>query len=105
SVDASLRSSLTESARLASAAIQPVVEATMAGIARETSALHDTVAQAAQQQLEGVSNRLESTTQHIASTWQTAFGEHQRGALALSTDLRDTLQALTHSAQQQLEGV
>ncbi|RZL91701.1 MAG: hypothetical protein EOP73_28585, partial [Variovorax sp.] len=42
SVDRALRDSLTESARIAGATIQPVVEATMAGIARETAALQGT---------------------------------------------------------------
>jgi len=41
SVGRSLKESLAESARLAGATIQPVVEATMAGIARETTALHE----------------------------------------------------------------
>jgi Mg2+ and Co2+ transporter CorA len=40
SVDQSLKHSLTESARMAGATIQPVVEATMSGIARETTSLH-----------------------------------------------------------------
>jgi hypothetical protein len=88
SVDQSLKQSLTESARLASAAIQPVVEATMAGIARETATLHDTISQTVQQQLDGLSSRFEATTTRVADTWKTALAEHQRTTEALSQDLR-----------------
>jgi hypothetical protein len=43
SVDRSLKTSLVESARLAGATIEPAVQATMAGLARETAALHETL--------------------------------------------------------------
>ena len=88
SVDQSLKQSLTESARVAGAAIQPVVEATMAGIARETATLHDTIAQTVQQQLDGLSTRFEATTTRVADTWKTALAEHQRTSEALSKDMR-----------------
>ena len=88
SVDKSLQHSLTESARIASAAIQPVVEATMAGIARETASLHDTLAQTVQQQLDGLSTRFEATTGRVADTWKLALAEHQRTTEVLSSDVR-----------------
>ena len=88
SVDQSLKQSLSESARIAGATIQPVVEATMAGIARETASLHDTVARTVQQQLDGLSSRFEAATASVAGTWQAALAEHQRTSEALSMDLR-----------------
>jgi len=88
SVDQSLKQSLTESARIAGATIQPVVEATMAGIARETASLHNTVAQTVQRQLDGLSGRFEATTATVADTWKAALAEHQRTSEALSKDLR-----------------
>ncbi|MET3443429.1 DNA anti-recombination protein RmuC [Variovorax paradoxus] len=88
SVDQSLKQSLTESARIAGATIQPVVEATMAGIARETASLHDTMAQTVQRQLDGLSGRFEATTATVADTWKSALAEHQRTSEALSKDLR-----------------
>jgi hypothetical protein len=88
SVDKSLQHSLTESARIASAAIQPVVQATMAGIARETASLHDTLAQTVRQQLDGLSTHFEATTGRVADTWKLALGEHQRTTEALSADVR-----------------
>ena len=60
SVGHALTHSLTESARLAGATIQPVVEATMAGITRETAVLHARMADTAQGQLEGLSARFAS---------------------------------------------
>jgi len=88
SVDQSLKQSLTESARVAGAAIQPVVEATMAGIARETAALHQTISNTVQQQLDGLSSRFETTTDRVADTWKTALAEHQHTTAALSKDVR-----------------
>ncbi|BEP36167.1 DUF802 domain-containing protein [Variovorax sp. V59] len=88
SVDQSLKQSLSESARIAGATLQPVVEATMAGIARETASLHDTVARTVQQQLDGLSSRFEAATASVAGTWQAALAEHQRTSEALSSDLR-----------------
>ncbi|KQU83535.1 hypothetical protein ASC78_12865 [Variovorax sp. Root318D1] len=87
SVDQSLKQSLTESARIAGATIQPVVEATMAGIARETASLHDTVARTVQQQLDGLSSRFEATTTSVADTWKAALAEHERTSGALAKDL------------------
>ncbi|MDQ0023134.1 uncharacterized protein Yka (UPF0111/DUF47 family) [Variovorax paradoxus] len=87
SVDQSLKQSLTESARIAGATIQPVVEATMAGIARETASLHDTVARTVQQQLDGLSSRFEATTTSVADTWKAALAEHERTSGAVAKDL------------------
>jgi hypothetical protein len=88
SVDQSLKQSLTESARIAGATIQPVVESTMAGIARETASLHGTVAHTVQRQLDELSARFEATTAIVGDTWKAALAEHQRTSEALSKDLR-----------------
>ncbi|RYF31004.1 MAG: DUF802 domain-containing protein, partial [Comamonadaceae bacterium] len=91
SVGRSLNESLVESARAASATIQPVVEATMAGIARETASLHDTIGANVQRQLDGLSERLEASTTTVADIWKAALADHQRNSTALSVDLRGTL--------------
>ena len=91
SVDRSLKSSLGEGARLAGETIRPLAEATMAGIARESAALHEGVAQAVQRQLDGVSTRFEAATAAVAGHWQSALAEQQRGGAALTEDLRATL--------------
>ncbi|KPU98354.1 hypothetical protein APR50_02265 [Variovorax paradoxus] len=100
SVDQSLKHSLIESARVAGAAIQPVVEATMAGIARETASLHGSIAQTVQQQLEGLSSRFEASTGRVADTWQGALAAHQRTSEALSSDLRGSLEGFAQSFEQ-----
>ena len=100
SVDQSLKHSLIESARVAGAAIQPVVEATMAGIARETASLHGSIAQTVQQQLEGLSSRFEASTGCVADTWQGALAAHQRTSEALSSDLRGSLEGFAQSFEQ-----
>ena len=100
SVDQSLKQSLTESARIAGATIQPVVEATMAGIARETASLHGTVAHTVQQQLEGLSSRFEATTATVADTWKAALAEHQRSNEALAGDLRISQERVAETFEQ-----
>jgi hypothetical protein len=100
SVDQSLKQSLTESARIAGATIQPVVEATMAGIARETASLHGTVAHTVQQQLEGLSSRFEATTASVADTWKAALAEHQRSNEALAKDLRAAQERFAETFEQ-----
>ncbi|RZL89430.1 MAG: DUF802 domain-containing protein [Variovorax sp.] len=98
-VGRSLNESLTESARAAGATIQPVVEATMAGIAREAAALHEAVEHAVQRQLDGLSSRFEATTATVADIWKDALAGHQRTSEALSSDLRGSLdQALSAAA-------
>src|SRR3546814_3497988 len=69
SVEKSLTESVTESARAAGTAIQPLVESTMADIARETSALHDTIKQAVQQQLD----RSEEHTSELQSLMRISY--------------------------------
>lgn len=105
SVDRSLKQSLTESARVAGAAIQPVVEATMAGVAREAAALHQTIEHGVQRQLEGLSTRFE---QHSASLLGTVGqAQAQLQAKMASQDQQrlaawtDALEAMAASLQQQ----
>lgn len=75
SVEQSLRDSVTESARAAGAAFQPVVESTMAALARETAALHDTVTQSVQRQLDGLSGHLEASSRSVTGAWKDAVAE------------------------------
>ncbi len=88
SVEQSLKESVTESARAASAAFQPVMESTMAGLARETASLHDTVTHAVQQQLEGLSAAFASSTITVADIWKGAVAEQQLSNEKLAQDLR-----------------
>ncbi|MFZ0871190.1 MAG: DUF802 domain-containing protein [Rhodanobacter sp.] len=109
SVEASLKESVAASAVAVGAALQPAMEATMAGLARETASLHDTVTQAVQRQLEGLSTGLETTTTTMAAIWNDALAEHQRSNEVLAQDLRSSLQRFTETFEQRsvglLEGV
>jgi len=100
SVGQSLKEGLAESARIAGATIQPVVEATMAGIARETAALHATVEQGVQRQLDGLSTRFEANTTTVADIWKTALAGQQRASESQASDLRATLDQFTQTFEQ-----
>ncbi|RZI95916.1 MAG: DUF802 domain-containing protein [Variovorax sp.] len=100
SVGRSLNESLIESARAASATIQPVVEATMAGIVRETASLHDTIGHNVQKQLDGLSSRFEASTATVADIWKAAGDDHRRSGEALSADLRTTLEGFAVTFEQ-----
>ncbi|MNQ21537.1 hypothetical protein D3C85_346610 [compost metagenome] len=100
SVDRSLKDSLTDTARIAGATIQPVVEAAMLGIAREAASLQGGMAQAVERQLEGLTGRFEASTAGVADTWKAALAEHERASGALSSDLRGTLERFAETFEQ-----
>ncbi|CAG2131645.1 DUF802 domain-containing protein [Cupriavidus numazuensis] len=104
-VQQSLTQSIADSTRTASAAIQPAVEATMAGIARETAALHTTVTDAVKLQLDGLSTRFEGTTATVADLWQQALAGHQRTTEAQASDLRATLDGFAQTFDQRSAGL
>jgi hypothetical protein len=105
SVDRSLKTSLADSARLAGAAIEPAVQATMAGLAREATSLREAVSAAVAQQLDGVSTRLGATTATLTERWQTALAEQQcaqqQGHEALTQHTREALSATLAGFEQQ----
>jgi hypothetical protein len=99
-VDTSLKESLTESARLAGETIQPVVAATMSGIALETTALHERVADSVRLQLDGLSGRFDTTVATVADTWTAALARHEYASENLTGDLRTSLEAVTDTLAQ-----
>lgn len=100
SVDQSLKASLTESARLAGMTIQPVVEATMAGITRETAAFQETMSATVQQQLDGLSSRFDSTVTAVADTWTGALAGHDDRSQRLTDGLQQSLAGFNDSFEQ-----
>jgi hypothetical protein len=105
SVEQSMKSSVAESARAASAALQPVMEATMAGLAREAGLLRDTVTHAVQRQLDGLTTGFEATTATVADIWNQALAGHQRSSEALTQDLRTSLDRFTETFEQRSAGL
>jgi hypothetical protein len=77
-VDRTLQASLVESARIAGETIRPVAEATLAGIARETSALHAALAGTMQGQLDQLSTRFEASAAGVAESWQSLLAQQVR---------------------------
>lgn len=92
-VQQTLKDSLAANAQLLNASLQPVVQATMAGIQRETAALQASVASAVQLQLDGVSARFGSSVDTVAAVWADALVQQQCSHEALQQGL--------HSADQQ----
>ncbi|MFT3718262.1 DUF802 domain-containing protein [Pseudorhodoferax sp.] len=90
-VDRSLKDSLAESARLAGAAIQPAVEATMAGVAREAAALHAGAAQGVQQQLDAAAQRFAASAEGVSQAWTAALAEQRATQAHADQQLRGTL--------------
>jgi hypothetical protein len=91
-VEQSLKDSVAESARAAGAALQPVMEATLAGLAGQAAALHETVSQAVQRQLDGLSSGFEATSANVAGIWNNALAGQQRSNDELATQLRASLE-------------
>jgi hypothetical protein len=105
SVEQSLKESVAESTRAASAALQPVMTATMAGLARETASLHETVTHAVQRQLDGLTSGFEATTATVADIWNKALERHQQSSEALTQHLSMSLDRFTETFEQRSAGL
>ncbi|KVA05837.1 hypothetical protein WI41_18070 [Burkholderia latens] len=95
-----LRESAAESARVAGAALQPVVAATMAGLAQEMAALRDTVTGAVQRQLDGLTDGFEKTTANVTTVWHRALDEQRHANEAAAHQLNTTLGQFTDTFAQ-----
>ncbi|MBN3749111.1 DUF802 domain-containing protein [Burkholderia sp. Se-20373] len=104
-----LKESAAESARVAGAALQPVVAATMTGLAQEMAALRDTVTGAVQRQLDGLTDGFEKTTGNVTAVWNRALDEQRRAGEAVAQQLQTTLGQFTDTFSQRstdlLDGV
>ncbi len=109
SVSQSLKDSAAERARAASAALQPAMEASMAGHAREMASLRDTVEHAVQRQLNGLTTGFEASTATVADLWTKALTNHQSASDTLVHDLRGSLEGFSQTFEQRsatlLDGV
>ena len=109
SVELSLKQSVADSARAASAALQPVMQATMDGIAREVTALHGSVEHAVARQLEGLSSGFEASSAKVAEIWSESLSKHAQSSAALVGEMGVSLdrftQAFDERATHLVEGV
>ncbi|QVQ27800.1 DUF802 domain-containing protein [Achromobacter deleyi] len=108
-MEQSMKESVAQSARSAGEALQPVVQATMASLSRETASLQDTVTLAVQQQLDGLTAGLQATTTNVAGIWTEAVAGQQRASEAMAQDLRASLDRFAQTFEQRssalLDGV
>lgn len=109
SVDQSLRASLADSARVASAAIEPAVQATMAGLEREAGVLRNALAERADALVDSVAARLDDSTTRWAAAWGTALAQQREDHVALVEHTRSgwssTQQAFERHAASLLQAV
>ena len=109
SVEQSLKDSVAQSARAAGAALQPVVESTMASLARQTAAMQTSVTEAVQRQLEGLNSGLDATGTKLTDLWNDALAQHRQAGQSHAQDLGQALQRFTDTFEQRstdlLDGV
>lgn len=94
-VGSSLQEALTAGARAAGDSIRPVVEATMAEIARESQASHQRQVAATQAQLHSLVQDFSATARGVSDGWRSALEAQQLSHQSLSADLSQTLGGFT----------
>ncbi|RDI20145.1 uncharacterized protein DUF802 [Pseudacidovorax intermedius] len=100
SLERSLKESVAEGARLSGAAIQPAIEATLAGLAQESGRLQSAMAEQVRRQLDGVAERFGQATTEVAGLWRSALAEQQAAQAAGSRAFDEALARFTGHAQQ-----
>lgn len=100
SVDQSLKTSLKDSATAAADTIQPVVAATMAGIANETRGLHDKLFGTVHSQLEGITSQFAQTVSTVSATWTQALSHHEQATASQHQQLNTALTAYADTFDQ-----
>jgi len=91
-MERALKQGAADSANAAGAAIQPAVESALAGLARETAAWRESLAQAVQRELQGLGAGFEAAAATAAQAWQAAQEGQQRAGEALAGNLGDALE-------------
>ncbi|MCC8393063.1 DUF802 domain-containing protein [Paraburkholderia sp. MMS20-SJTR3] len=108
-IEQSLKDSVTGSARAAGEALQPVVQATLAGLARESATLHESVTQAVQRQLAGMTSGFAATSANVATICADALAGHRQASDALAAQQSASLERVAQAFEQRsaalLDGV
>ncbi|MBN8923686.1 MAG: hypothetical protein BGP10_07435 [Rhodanobacter sp. 68-29] len=95
-----LHDGIARQANAVGAALQPVVDSTMAGLATQSDRLHATIEQAVRKQLDGLDSTVQGAAGAARESWSAAIAEQQRGNAALSDDLRQALQQFAATFEQ-----
>ncbi len=90
-LERALRTAVAEGAQAIGAGLQPMVDQTMAGLAREGAATHARVTEAAQQHFDALSAGLAASSTAAASAWTRAIDEQRQANTALATTLEGAL--------------
>jgi len=109
SVEQSLKDSMADSARTASDVLQPVVESTLASLARESAAIQARVSEAVQRQLDGLSSGFDDTARTVTGIWNDALAQHRQANEAHAQALGEALARFADTFEQRssalLDGV
>ncbi|SAK66800.1 DUF802 domain-containing protein [Caballeronia ptereochthonis] len=105
SVELSLKQSVADSARAASAALQPIMQATMDGIARETAALHGSVEQAVARQLDGLNGGFEASAAKVADIWNRSLDAQRQSNEALAEKTEASLERFARTFEARSAGL
>jgi hypothetical protein len=109
SVEQSLQASVADSARTAAGVLQPVVESTLASLARESAAIQASVGAAVQRQLDGLTAGFDTTARTVTGIWSDALAQHRQTNEAHAQALGDALARFADTFEQRssalLEGV
>ena len=104
-VGTSLQDSLVAGARTAGESIAPVVESAMTRIVQDAQGLHARLGEAAQTQVDALSQQFGATARSVADTWHAALADHARTSEALAGNLQRTLASVTDVFQQRSAAV
>jgi hypothetical protein len=100
SVQHTLSTSAADSAERAGAALQPAVQAALAGLAQESMRLQDAMAQQLRQQLDGLASQWGQSTAATAAHWREALAAHQQAQDAHTHGLGVALKRFTEDFTQ-----
>ena len=109
SVEQSLQASVADGARTAAGVLQPVVESTLASLARESAAIQAGVGDAVQRQLDGLSVGFDATARTVTGIWADALVQHRQANEAHAQALGGALARFADTFEQRssalLDGV
>jgi len=109
SVAVSLKESLAENGRIAGVSIQPIIEASMAGIsqtvnesAKET---HQQLSDIVESQLDMLTGQFKQTSTEVTQAWKTGVSEHEQSNKTLIEGMGQKLSAFTVQFEQLSTGM
>lgn len=100
SLQQALREGIAQQANAVGAALQPVVDTTMAGLAGKSEQLHAAIEQAVRTQLDGLDSAVQGAASAARDSWNAAVAEQQRGNTALADGLQQALQQFASTFEQ-----